>query len=227
MLAKTKGRKRSRRRSVSPKRERPRTTAPLIGYVPSDGCFVNLSGDYRYLSSGYYASQDQESGQVSCYPKCKDTLDAYVTPLFLEKARQAGLPVPRYYLTNEAFAPPALIDTVNPFMTRKRGILVKDGPQNGLAKSLTRNFTYAMCCQELPEGAQVLRLQTVLGWCQEPRFREAAAQVWRLFRVPVAVLRLIALPGGKMLFSGLEPLPWQTVGRREQAHLRRAVVWAA
>ena len=85
------------------------------------------------------------------HPTCKEVLDSYIVPLFLEKARLSGLLVPEFYITNDYFEPPVIVDTINPFMERQ-SIVLKAGHQERVSKSLTRNYTYAICCQELPPG---------------------------------------------------------------------------
>jgi hypothetical protein len=54
---------------------------------PPEGCFVNLAGDYRCLTSGYYTSQNLEAAAKPVHPTCKEILDGYIVPLFLEKPR--------------------------------------------------------------------------------------------------------------------------------------------
>jgi len=50
------------------------------------------------MSSGDYTSQDLEAMDKSVCPTCKEILDGYIVPLFLEKARLAGLKISSYYI---------------------------------------------------------------------------------------------------------------------------------
>jgi hypothetical protein len=140
-----------------------RNAQAYIACLEAEGCLVNLSGDYSYMSSGYYLSQDLETEGRNIRPACKEVMDAYVVPLFLEKAKLAGLPIPTYYITNDYFEPPVVVDTINPFMDRY-SVVLKEGRRDAVTASLTRNYTYAVCCQELPPGARVNRFNAVLGW---------------------------------------------------------------
>ncbi|MBI3126171.1 MAG: RimK-like ATPgrasp N-terminal domain-containing protein [Candidatus Tectomicrobia bacterium] len=195
-----------------------------VAYCPEGGFFVNLAGDYNYIEAAYYVSQDIEAEGRPVHPTCQEMLDAYVPPLFLEKARLAGLPVPNYYVTNDFFEPPVIVDTINPFMYRQM-VVLKEGMQRRVAKSLTRNFTYAICCQELPERAKVAYFRCVMGECGAGRFREAARRFWEAFRLPLAEVRVILAPGGEILLSGVDPLPWKKLTPRERARLNRRVQW--
>jgi hypothetical protein len=195
-----------------------------IGYLNREDCLVNLAGDYRYLKLGYYASQDFENGTNGIHPTCQEIMDGYVMPLFLEKARRGKVPVPNYYISNGYFEPPVIVDTVNPFMSR-HSIVMKAAAQERVAKSLTRNFTYAVCCQELPPGARVGYFRAILGWSPNPRLRSVAQSVWEVFRIPLARVRVVVMDDGQALLSGLQPLPYEKLSERERAYVEKAVRW--
>jgi hypothetical protein len=187
---------------------------------------VNLAGNYEYLEWPYYLSQDREIEGKTVVPSCRDMLDAYVVPLFLEKARVSGIPVPEYYLSNGYFEPPAIVDSINPFMSRSRTVL-KSVQQKKVAKSLTRNYTYAVCCQELPANSRVEYFRSVLGWCVAPRYREISERLWHTMRIPLARVRIIRLPDGTMLASKMMQLPFKDLRQRELDHVARSVAWPA
>lgn len=191
--------------------------------VDSD-TLVNLAGNYDYLSDGYYLSEDYENAGRAIRPLCKEMLDAYVPPLFLEKARLAGSPVPEYYLSNGYFEPPVIVDPINPFTLRGR-VVLKSGKAKSIAKSLTRNFTYAVCCQEIPEGGKVAYFRSVLGWALQPRYRELSAIVWNVFGIPLARVRVIITAGNRALLSDIAPLFIEDLGVRETEYLAERVSW--
>ena len=185
---------------------------------------VNLAGEYDYLELPYYISQDLENMGQTIHPTCKEMLDAYVTPLFLEKARLAGLDVPEYYISNGYFEPPVIIDPINPFMVRSR-IVKHSNRRDAIAKSMTRNHTYAICCQEIPEGGRVIKFRSVLGWSASPRFRAVSKKTWDHFHIPLAQVRVILLPDGKILLSDISQLPFERLRPRELAHMEEVVQW--
>ncbi len=195
-----------------------------LAVLNEDGTFVNLAGRYEYLELPYYVSQDIENNGGVVRPNCRDMLDAYVVPLFLEKAKLAGLPVPEYFITNSYFEPPVIVDSVNPFSSRSRTVL-KMSQQKSVAKSITRNFTYAACIQELPPDARVETFRSVLGWCVAPRYRELSRHVWETFGVPLARVRVVRPPDGAILFSRITSLLLQDLKQRETDYLRQRVTW--
>jgi hypothetical protein len=195
-----------------------------IAYLDDAACYVNLRGDYRYMTSGYYTSQDWEAVDKPVHPTCKEILDAYIVPLFLERARLAGVKIPAYYITNDFFEPPVIVDSINPFMSRQ-SIVLRSGHQERVSKSLTRNFTYAICCQELPVGARIGHFRAVLGWSVRRRYRPLAAAIWEIFRVPLARVRVIMLANQEVLLSGLRPLPCERLSVRERDYVQKRVTW--
>jgi len=195
-----------------------------LAYLRDEECIVNLAGNYNYLETQYYRSQDIENEGRIIHPTNKESLDAYIAPLFLEKARLSGLPVPVHYITNGFFEPPVIVDTVNPFMHRTSFVL-KATRQASVAKSLTRNFTYAVCCQEIPPGARVKYFRSVLGWSISRRYRDLSEQVWKAFRIPLAKVRVLLLENGEALLSSIELLPFEKLNARELLHIEGRIQW--
>jgi len=196
----------------------------FVGSVAGERSLVNLGGNYDYLSRAYYVSQDYGNKGRSIVPTCDEMLDAYVPPLFLEKAKLARLPIPEYYITNGYFEPPVIVDPINPF-TLKGRLVLKSGRAKSIAKSLTRNFTYAVCCQELPEGSRVAYFRSVLGWSGQAKYRGLAGVVWEVFHIPLARVRVVRLPDNEYLLSDLSPLPFEYLGARELSYIDERVTW--
>ena len=195
-----------------------------IAYLTESDCLVNLAGRYDYLELPYYVSQDLEATGKKVYPSCGEMLDAYITPLFLEKARAAGLKIPEYYITNGYFEPPVVVYPINPFM-QKFSIVRRAGHRTEMAKSMTRNYTYAVCCEEIPEGADIRHFRSVLGWSISARYRDLSMRIWETFRIPLAGIRLLVLKSGEMLLSDLFQLPFESLNQRELAWLGERISW--
>ncbi|MBN2227112.1 MAG: RimK-like ATPgrasp N-terminal domain-containing protein [candidate division Zixibacteria bacterium] len=199
-------------------------TKSYIAFYNHEQCHVNISGNYDYMELPYYLSQDLENDGKTVRPTCKEMLDAYITPLALEKARLAGIPAPEFYLTNSYFEPPVVIDSINPFMIRSR-VVHKNGMEKSVAKSLTRNFKYAMCCQEIPPEGEVKYFRSVLGWTTSSRYRAIAADIWNTFHIPLARIRVIVTPDERILFSDISKLPLEKLTKREMAFLQEQITW--
>lgn len=204
----------------------PDSEPPLqVAYELSTGFLINLSGNYDYLSDGYYISQQHEHAGTEIRPTGKEMLDAYIPPLCLEKAKQAGIPTPEYYISNGYFNPPVIVDPVNPFTLRGK-VVLKSGKVKSIGKSLTRNHTYAICCQELPEGSHLIYFQSVLGWSVKPDYREVSQKIWEVFSIPLARVRLICTADGALLLSDISPLMIDDLGVKARKYLEEHIRWA-
>ncbi len=200
------------------------TRRRFVGRLKENGLRVNLAGSFDYLEAAYYVSQELEALGVDIRPTCREMLDAYIPPIFLQKASTAGLAVPPWYISNGYFEPPVVIDPINPFMFRSRTVW-KRGREHAIAKSMTRNYTYAICCQELPDGCRIKKLHAVLGRTTSRAFVESARAAWEVFGIPLATVRVILTPERKPLISDISPLPFAALGARELAWLEGAVEW--
>ncbi|MFH2128895.1 MAG: hypothetical protein ABIK68_00865 [bacterium] len=198
--------------------------AGYVAWCPGEGFYVNLAGLYNYLELPYYISQDYEHSNRPIHPTCAEMLDAYISPLLLEKAKLNGLDIPDYYISNGYFEPPVVIDPINPFTIKSR-VILKNGRENSIGKSMTRNFTYAICCQEIPPRSRVVYTRAVLGWSLSRQFREISRLIWEHFRIPLAKIRLIVKPDNKILLSDISPLPLESLGSKERKYLEEHVQW--
>ncbi len=195
-----------------------------MAWYPEGGFYVNLTGDYNYLETPYYDSQDMEFLGKEVHPTCKEMLDAYITPIFLEKVKLHGIRIPEFYITNGHFEPPVIIDPVNPFLVKGR-IVLKAGREKSTAKSLTRNFTYSMCCQELPPESRIVYIRSILGKCHLPKYREIVRQLWECLHIPLALIRVILQKDGTVCASDISPLPIGTLRKKERQILERCIQW--
>ncbi|HET6566482.1 MAG TPA: RimK-like ATPgrasp N-terminal domain-containing protein [Rhodothermales bacterium] len=168
------------------------------------GSTVLVHGDYEYLGDGYYACAEAEVDDEEAFPTCADTLDAYVVPIALERARLAGLAVPDWHLTNEQFEPPAILYGVNPF-ARNHVVVEEGGDWKAAARKVSRLGKFVICCQPLPPDARIVELEMVLGQSVEDRFSDWARDVYRVFRLPLALVRLIEADG-QFYLSAIERL---------------------
>ena len=163
-----------------------------------------LSGDYEYMTAGYYACQDAELAGRPALPTCADALDAYVVPIALEKAAKAGLAVPEWILTHEYFPVPAVCYGVNP-LTRRHEFVTDESARRAVARRLTSNFRYSMCCELVTPGARLAEFRMVCGRTTSTEFAGWADSVFSVFRVPLATVRVIS--AGSTMLSAIEILP--------------------
>ena len=164
-----------------------------------------LSGNYEYMTEGYFECQDAElAGRAGVMPTCADALDAYVVPIALEKAAKAGIAVPEWILTHEYFPVPAVCYGVNPF-SRRHELVTDESARRAVARRLTSNFRYSMCCELVTPDARLAEFRMVCGRTTSPEFAGWADRVFSVFRVPLATVRVICAE--TTMLSAIEILP--------------------
>ncbi|GAB4323672.1 MAG: hypothetical protein Kow0074_16120 [Candidatus Zixiibacteriota bacterium] len=185
---------------------------------PAESEFIELSGNYEYLTEGYYRCQDAElRGYASVVPRCSDALDAYIVPIALEKAHLAGIPIPEWYLTNEYFLPPAVVYGVNPF-TRKYAVVFTEDERDRAAKQLTWNFKYSICCQRISSGVEIVEFAMVDGRTARPEMEVMARRVREVFNLPMCNVRVLKT-GSIIQLSAIELLPIRMLTPQERTWL--------
>jgi len=192
----------------------------------SQGVFVNLEGDYTYLTDGYYRSMEAEHEGLLAVPSPAEAIDAYVVPLALSKATGAGIPVPTWEIaqdTTVGFKPPLIVYPVNPYQSIGQVIADEVG-LNEVVKSLTMSGKYAMVVQHMLPDSRVDTLRLVLGRCLKPEYAELAQDIWRAFHIPLARVKIIVTEK-QYLFSAIEPLPKNELTQNEKAILKDAGLW--
>lgn len=195
-----------------------------IAYSKDGDYLVNLVGKYDYMELSYFISQELEASGLTVRPSCKEMLDAYIVPIILEKARTGGIPIPSYYISNGYFEPPVIIDPINPFMIKSRTVISANNHEK-TAKSMTRNFTYAICCQELPPGARIRKFRSVMGWSIHKQYRNLSGMVWDVFKIPLAKVRVIINGEGEILLSDISHLPLEDLSEQELGYLSQKIQW--
>jgi hypothetical protein len=185
---------------------------------------ANLSGDYTYLTSGYYASLDAELAGMRVLPTTADALDAYVVPIAMEKARLAGIPVPPHEVVTDRFPPPPLLAyPINPFSSR--GVLLLDADAvESRRKGLTYTGKYAVLVQHLPGDHRIDVLRLVMGRTHVPEYEEMGRQLFEVFRLPLMKVRIVVTTKEYML-SAIEPLPFGELTAEDRAHLEGLGTW--
>lgn len=184
--------------------------------------YINLAGDYSYMSEAYYQSLEAEFDE-EILPTTGDALDAYVVPIAMEKARQQGLEVPEYEIIMDKLSPPVLAYPINPFSTRYE--LVEAGDDlNKKLRTLTKIGKYATLCQKLPSDYRIDVVRCVVGQCLIAEYQEFSRRVFEVFKLPLMRIRVIVTTSSYLL-SAIEPLPFDDLTLNEKKLLSGLGLW--
>lgn len=201
---------------------------PLPADLRASGIALNLSGDYRYLTDGYYRSMEAEHEGQFALPSPQEAIDAYVVPLALVKAEAAGIAVPPWEIANDtvvSFPPPLICYPVNPFQSAGQ-VITDQSSLTEAIKSLTMSGKYALVCQQMPPDSRVDTLRLVIGKCLKPEYNNLAEKLWEVFHVPIARVKVIVTET-QYLFSAIEPLEKEELTQNEKGILKEAGLWRA
>jgi hypothetical protein len=214
-----------------PKSKRPMqnplfTKPPLPEDLRAQNVFVNLEGDYSYLSDGYYRSMEAEHEGLIALPSPQGAIDAYVVPLALSKAKAAGIPIPDWEIVNDqamSVVPPYVAYPINPF--QDEGIVIADvAAQIEAFKSLTMSNKYAVVCQQMLPDSRIDTLRLICGKCLKPEYAVLAEQLWQTFQIPLARVKIIVTEK-QHLFSAIQPLKREELTQNEKAIIKEAGLW--
>ena len=196
------------------------------GMDPTRPVLANLTGDYTYLTDGYYRSLDLEQAGEQVAPTAAECLDAYVVPIALAKAERAGLSVPSSQLVTDRFLPPPVMAyPVNPFSSR--GELLADAAAiETRRRGLTYTGKYPVLCQALPHDFRIDVVRVVLGTTAIPEYAAFARALWNEFGLPLMKVRTIVVEDAYLL-SAIEPLPIRQLTTDEKRSLEEAGAWPA
>jgi hypothetical protein len=201
-------------------------TARLPDDLRAESVFVNLEGDYSYLSDGYYRSMEAEHEGLIAIPAPQEAIDAYVVPLALSKAKAAGIAIPDWEISNDMAVridPPVVAYPINPF--QDEGIVIGDTASLSEAmKSLTMSGKYAVVVQDMPQDSRLDTLRLVMGKCLKPEYEALAQKLWHTFHLPLARVKIIVTET-QYLFSAISPLKREELTQNEKAIIKEAGLW--
>ncbi len=183
----------------------------------------HMAGDYYYMSEAYYQLLEAELAGQKVLPNTKETLDAYVVPIALEKAQRADFPIPEYRLVVDKLPTGVLAYSVNPFSEKMQ--LISEGDDlTAKLNSLSRTGKYAVCCQTLPKDYRVDMIRCILGHTLVSEYQGYALDMFKLFHLPLMRVRVI-VTSEAYLFSAIEPLALKDLNAAEVSLLEGLGTW--
>lgn len=189
---------------------------------------LNVANDYRYMKIGYYVSLHAEALGDAVIPTTADCVDAYRIPILLLRASKSGVPTMPYLVTDSVkqilaeFGLPVVIFPVNPFSFRRFVVARSRSALYRAVKKLSVNHRFAVCAQ--PLCGEMISCKSFFGLCEaaEPRVREVAQLVFRIFKIPVAKLLMQRSDGGAFLCA-LQPLSLKEISPSDVDELSKII----
>ncbi|MDK2795233.1 MAG: hypothetical protein PWQ22_466 [Archaeoglobaceae archaeon] len=152
---------------------------------------LNLLGDYRYLSKGYYVSLHAEENGCVVYPRRFLRLDIYRAPVFIERLKKAGIDTPKICVLRDPNPEKCVLVPLNPFSKNSAKLVKTESQYNRYFKSLSMDYHY-LVVQVCAEG-EVEEFDFYLGKTKKSNnwiFR----RIYDIFGVPIG--RILAEKDG-------------------------------
>ncbi|MCS7122166.1 MAG: RimK-like ATPgrasp N-terminal domain-containing protein [Archaeoglobaceae archaeon] len=87
---------------------------------------LNLVGDYRFLTVGYFVSLHAEENGCKVFPQTKDALDIYRAAVFIERLKKSGIKVPEFKIIYKPEPETCVLAPMNPFSKNSVKIVKND-----------------------------------------------------------------------------------------------------
>lgn len=189
----------------------------------NDKIYLNMLGDYTYLTEGYYKSLDAELENLSIMPTTEEALDAYIVPLAMQKAKINGISTPEYEIVAEKITPPVLAYPINPYTSKFEIAYTNDDLKKKL-NTVTMSGKYPTLCQRLPDDYRIDIVRTILGQTLTHEYDEFSLKIFDVFRIPLMKIRVIVTPS-EYLFSAIEPLLFDELTLKEKKIIEELGIW--
>ncbi len=189
--------------------------------IRRNGEYHVIAESYFYKTEPYYTilSLEYEGKQVK--PASSAVLDAYVTPICLERAKAGGVPVCEWGIS-QAYVPlPAILYGLSYYATNADYAVVKDQvAAKDRIRHITNNGKYPFCFQKFPEGAEVLECTAIFGkTCNaDGSIASHASILYEIFGLPL-VKMVFVNDAGSYSLSSLSPLRYSQLTEQERAIL--------
>ncbi|HTY52688.1 MAG TPA: hypothetical protein VMB35_05795 [Methanomicrobiales archaeon] len=192
----------------------------LIHEKERGGATYIISEDYSYKTEAYYRILSLEMEGRDTIPSTRDLLEAYVVPVCLARAADAGIPVCEWGVSDEQVPLPSILYGISYFADPAEYSLVRDLETAGpVVKYITGNGKYPFCYQPISPDAEIVPCVTIFGrtvGASEP-LADLAMQVYRLFRIPL--MEIITVYNGGLSLSAITPCWYSKLTKEEKGIL--------
>lgn len=180
-----------------------------------------IAESYFYKTEPYYTILSLEHEGKKVRPASSSVLDAYVIPVCLERAREAGISVCEWGISQVYVPLPALLYGLNYFATNAEYAIVRDNEAaRERIRHITNNGKYPFIFQKFPEGSEVFACTAIFGKTTGAcsRVADAAQAIYNLFYLPL-VRMVFVRQDDTFALSSLSPLRYSQLTGPERALL--------
>lgn len=189
--------------------------------IRRDDTYHIVSENYSYKTETYYSILSRELEGKKVRPSSRAVLDAYVVPICLERAKQGGIPVCEWGISQGYVPLPSVLYGLNYFATTSDYFVVHD---NDKAKEVIKHITnigkYPFCYQKLDDGATLHSCIGIFGKsggaCSA--MSRLAEMVFECFSIPLVAMVFVK-SGEEYRLSSLAPTRYSQLSPDERTLL--------
>ncbi|ADC66296.1 conserved hypothetical protein [Ferroglobus placidus DSM 10642] len=143
---------------------------------------LNLLGDYRYLTKGYYVSLHAEENGCEVFPPVKNALDAYRAPLFTNMLRKLGFETPDFEVVCKPKPEKCVLLPLNPFSKNSVRLVKNDYQYLKAFRRLSINNRYPVV-QVRVERFEKLKIH--LTKADKDEYSFISERLFRTLKIPL------------------------------------------
>ncbi|MDD1654859.1 MAG: hypothetical protein LUO91_04030 [Methanomicrobiales archaeon] len=184
-----------------------------------------ISEDYSFKTETYYRIVSLEVEGKTPVPSSRETLEAYVVPVCLARAEQAGIPVLPWEISDRQVPLPAILYGVHYFADPSEYSVVRD-PETAarVVRFITNAGKYPFCYQPIGGETEIFPVTAIFGKTAgaPDGVGDLCAGIYRVFRLPL-VNCIFAQTGDRFALSALTPVRYSSLSGEERGILTRVL----
>lgn len=142
---------------------------------------LNLVGDYRFLTVGYFVSLHAEENGCKVHPRTKDALDVYRAAVFIERLRKSGIKVPNFRIVPKPEPETCVLVPMNPFCKNSVKLVKNESQYIKVFKRIGMNRYPVVQLK----AEKIDEVRIFLNRADKPEFNWLAEIIFKEFGVPL------------------------------------------
>ncbi|MCS7118825.1 MAG: RimK-like ATPgrasp N-terminal domain-containing protein [Archaeoglobaceae archaeon] len=156
---------------------------------------LNLLGDYRFHTKGYYVSLHAEENNCIVYPSVKNALDIYRAPVFIERLNRSGLNVPNFEVLPRPIPRKTVMLPLNPFSKNSMKIVRNESQYYRCFRSLSMDYHYPVVQVEIEGKIEEIYMHLTKARKGDEEMNRIAKKVFEIFGVPLGKIFVEKIDG--------------------------------
>lgn len=146
-----------------------------------DDRVLNLLGDYRFLTKGFFVSLHAEECGCEVFPPVKNALDAYRAPLFMNSMKKIGFEVPEFSIMTKPHYCRGTLLPLNPFSKNSAKVVKTDSQFQKVFKRLSMGKYPVVHVNTEEVDSFIMHLSLA----DKEEYNFIAEKIFRLLRIPL------------------------------------------